>query len=106
MIVIESDSAREKWIMHALRKLFPARVAGQQPERRILGIVFVGQGERLEREVQRRFPGTEGERALGPFRERLSGRLALGGLVLVTAWSALSVTWAPVRGATSPTVER
>jgi O-antigen ligase len=34
------------------------------------------------------------------------GQLALGGLVLLTAWSALSVTWAPLRGPAIEAVER
>jgi hypothetical protein len=34
------------------------------------------------------------------------GRFALGGLVLLTIWSALSVSWAPLRGPATEAVER
>src|SRR4051812_18889680 len=34
------------------------------------------------------------------------GRLALGGLALLTVWSALSVSWAPLRGPATEAVER
>src|SRR5215207_3457744 len=33
-----------------------------------------------------------------PLPATTPGRLALGGLVLITLWSALSMTWAPLRG--------
>ncbi len=36
----------------------------------------------------------------------LPGRLALGGLALLTFWSALSVSWAPLRGPAIEAVER
>ena len=41
-----------------------------------------------------------------PLPRTLPGRLALGGLALLTAWSALSVTWAPLRGPATEAVER
>src|SRR4051794_17998408 len=41
-----------------------------------------------------------------PLPRGLSGWLTVGGLVALTAWSALSVTWAPVRGPAVENVER
>jgi O-Antigen ligase len=41
-----------------------------------------------------------------PLPQTLPGWLALAGLVLVTAWSALSVTWAPVQGPAVENVQR
>jgi hypothetical protein len=41
-----------------------------------------------------------------PLPRTLPGRLAVGGLVLITAWSALSITWAPLRGPAVESVER
>ena len=41
-----------------------------------------------------------------PLPRSLPGWFALGGLALITAWSALSVTWAPVRGPAVENVER
>ena len=41
-----------------------------------------------------------------PLPRTLSGWLALGGLALMTVWSALSVTWAPLRGPAIEAVER
>jgi O-antigen ligase len=41
-----------------------------------------------------------------PLPRSAAGRLALGGLALLTAWSALSVTWAPLRGPAIEAVER
>jgi len=41
-----------------------------------------------------------------PLPRTLPGRLALGGLVLLTLWSALSVSWAPLRGPAIEAVER
>lgn len=41
-----------------------------------------------------------------PLPRGLPGRLALGGLVLVTAWSALSIGWAPLAGVATENVER
>ena len=41
-----------------------------------------------------------------PLPRSLPGRLALGGLVLLTLWSALSVSWAPLRGPAIEAVER
>ena len=41
-----------------------------------------------------------------PLPRTLPGRLALGGLALLAAWSALSVTWAPLRGPATEAVER
>jgi O-antigen ligase len=41
-----------------------------------------------------------------PLPRSLPGQLALGGLVLLTIWSALSVTWAPLRGPAIEAVER
>jgi O-antigen ligase len=41
-----------------------------------------------------------------PLPRTLPGRLALGGLVLLTIWSALSVSWAPLRGPAIEAVER
>jgi hypothetical protein len=44
--------------------------------------------------------------AEAPLPRRLPGWLTLGGLALLTAWSALSVTWAPLRGPAIEAVER
>ena len=41
-----------------------------------------------------------------PLPRTLPGRLAVGGLALLTVWSALSVTWAPLRGPATEAVER
>ncbi len=41
-----------------------------------------------------------------PLPRGAAGRAALGGLVLLCAWSALSVTWAPLRGPATESVER
>jgi O-Antigen ligase len=41
-----------------------------------------------------------------PLPRSLPGRLAAGGIVLLTAWSALSVTWAPLRGPATEELER
>jgi hypothetical protein len=41
-----------------------------------------------------------------PLPHRLAGWLALGGLVLMTAWSALSIAWAPLAGPAVANVER
>ena len=41
-----------------------------------------------------------------PLPRSRPGWLALGGLVLVTAWSAVSISWAPVRGPAVGNVER
>jgi hypothetical protein len=41
-----------------------------------------------------------------PLPRGLSGWLTVGGLVALTAWSALSVTWAPLRGPAVEDVER
>lgn len=41
-----------------------------------------------------------------PLPRSLPGRLAIGGLVVITAWSALSITWAPLRGPAVENVER
>jgi hypothetical protein len=41
-----------------------------------------------------------------PLPRSLPGWLALGGLVGITAWSALSLAWAPVAGAASENVQR
>lgn len=41
-----------------------------------------------------------------PLPRARPGRLALAGLVLVTAWSALSVSWAPLRGPATENVQR
>jgi O-antigen ligase len=41
-----------------------------------------------------------------PLPRRLPGRLALAGLVLMTAWSALSISWAPLGGPATDNVER
>jgi O-antigen ligase len=41
-----------------------------------------------------------------PLPRSAPGWLAVGGLVLITAWSALSVTWTPVRGPAIENVER
>ena len=41
-----------------------------------------------------------------PIPRSLAGWLALGGLILITAWSALSLTWAPLRGVAVENVER
>ncbi len=41
-----------------------------------------------------------------PLPRSFPGRLALGGLVLMTVWSAISVTWAPLRGPAVENVER
>ncbi len=41
-----------------------------------------------------------------PLPRMLPGRLALGGLGLIIAWSALSITWAPLRGPAVESVER
>src|SRR4051794_19705855 len=41
-----------------------------------------------------------------PLPRTTPGRLALGGLVLLTIWSALSVSWAPLRGPATEAVER
>jgi O-antigen ligase len=44
-------------------------------------------------------------RGPAPLPRSTPGRLALGGLVLLTAWSALSLTWAPLRGAALDNVQ-
>jgi len=41
-----------------------------------------------------------------PLPRRLPGRLALAGLVLMTVWSALSISWAPLGGPATDNVER
>src|SRR5438477_10152599 len=41
-----------------------------------------------------------------PLPRTLPGWLALGGLVFLTAWSAVSITWAPSRGTVIENVER
>ena len=41
-----------------------------------------------------------------PLPQGRAGRVALAGLVLLTAWSALSVTWAPLKGPAIQSVER
>jgi O-antigen ligase/polysaccharide polymerase Wzy-like membrane protein len=41
-----------------------------------------------------------------PLPRTLPGRLALGGLVLMTAWSAMSITWAPLGGPAVQNVQR
>jgi hypothetical protein len=41
-----------------------------------------------------------------PLPRGRAGRLALAGLVLMTAWSALSITWAPLRAPALASVER
>ena len=41
-----------------------------------------------------------------PLPRGLPGRLALGGLAALTAWSALSVTWAPLGGPAIASVQR
>jgi hypothetical protein len=41
-----------------------------------------------------------------PLPRSLPGRAALGGLVLLTAWSALSLTWAPLGGPAIQNVQR
>jgi O-antigen ligase len=41
-----------------------------------------------------------------PLPRSAGGRLALGGLVAITVWSALSVTWAPLRGPAIQNVQR
>jgi hypothetical protein len=41
-----------------------------------------------------------------PLPRSAAGRAALGGLVLLCAWSALSVTWAPLRGPAIESVQR
>ncbi len=41
-----------------------------------------------------------------PLPRRRPGRIALGGLVLMTAWSAASLAWAPLRGPANENVQR
>src|SRR6185436_7128653 len=41
-----------------------------------------------------------------PLPRRLPGRLALAGLVLMTVWTALSISWAPLGGPATDNVER
>jgi O-antigen ligase/polysaccharide polymerase Wzy-like membrane protein len=41
-----------------------------------------------------------------PLPRSAPGLLAVGGLTLLTAWSALSITWAPLRGPATEDVER
>jgi hypothetical protein len=41
-----------------------------------------------------------------PLPRSRPGRLALGGLAALTAWTALSLTWAPVQGAAFADLQR
>ena len=41
-----------------------------------------------------------------PLPRRLEGRIALGGLAGVTAWSAVSLAWAPLAGPATESIER
>ena len=41
-----------------------------------------------------------------PLPHRLPGALALGGLAFLTAWSAVSIAWAPLGGPAGASVQR